>query len=82
MSSTTLAVTYHDPPGRMFAQMRAVLPVVQDIFGAVVVEATAASRGPATDLLVASGADVVVGRWGRWSTLARQGAPHRHAAGA
>ena len=61
MSSTTLALTFHDPPGRMYEQLRQMLPVVCEIFGAIVVEATDVSQGPALDVLRAAGADIHLG---------------------
>ena len=60
MLRPTLALTFHDPPGRMVPQLCQMLPVVRDIFGAIVVEASATSDAAALDVLRDNGADVTL----------------------
>lgn len=55
-----LATTHHDPEGRLYEQMVRLLPTLQELYGGVVVRATAATQARSLDALRAAGARVAV----------------------
>ncbi len=56
MNTTTLAVIYHDPQGRLLDQLKRTLPRLMGIFAGVAVRASAAAYQPSLDFLAANGA--------------------------
>lgn len=55
MTSTALAMIYHDPEGRLFHQLQANLPAIMQLFDGVAVQTSYVSYAPALDKLKAAG---------------------------
>ena len=77
--AVTLAVTQHDPDGRLTEQVRRVLPTLQRHFAQIVVQATYASPPEALDLLRAAGAQVYQEHTDEFNGLDRLGGTRRAA---
>lgn len=58
-SSVALAVTHHDPDGAMLAQTRRVLPLLRELYAAIIVLTSAATEARTVELLRDSGVHVV-----------------------
>lgn len=59
--TVALAVTYHDPEGRMHRQIKRVLPVLTGIFRGLAVRASHTAHGPSLALLAEAGAVIAQG---------------------
>ena len=59
--TVALAVTYHDPEGRMHEQIKRVLPVLTEAFGGLAVRASHGAHAPSLALLAQAGAIIAHG---------------------
>jgi len=59
--TVALAVTYHDPKGRMHEQIKRALPVLNRVFGGLAVRASHGAHGPALALFAQAGAVIAQG---------------------
>jgi len=59
--SVALAVTYHDPEGRMYPQIQRALPVLRRVFGGLAIRASHRAYKPSLDLWAKAGAAIAQG---------------------
>jgi len=59
--TVALAVTYHDPEGRMHQQIKRVLPVLTDLFGGLALRASHSAHPPSLALFAEAGAAIARG---------------------
>lgn len=78
-SPVALAVTQHDPDGRLAGQIRRALPALRAIFAHVLLRATYDTQAAALDLLRVGGAQVYHETSAEFSGLARLGGSRRGA---